>query len=177
MTLRDLYSLPSDELVKLGKEFNQKSILAARSLIPLGTVADGYALTESFNKAVRTGHIARINYLIGFNKNDLEGKRVNTHLHSIQNKLRCSSLRLAQRLQKMGISCHTYYFKRALPGDDRGAFHSAELWYVFGTWRRCWRPMTEADGILSEKMMDTWAEFMKTGKASWPESTVKVWDV
>lgn len=177
MTLQNFYSLSSDELVKFGKELNQKSLVTARSLIPLGTVADGYALIESFNKAVRLGHIARINYLIGFNKNDLEGKKVNRHLHSIQNKIRCSSLRFAQRLQKMGIPCHAYYFKRQMPGDDSGAFHSAELWYMFGTWRRCWRPLTEADGVLSEKMMDAWAEFMRTGNVGWSESTVKVWDV
>lgn len=177
MTLHDFYSLSSDELVKLGKEFNQKSLLTVRSLLPLAPVADGYALTESFDKAVRLGHIAKINYLIGFNKNDLEGKKVNRHLHSIQNKIRSSSLRLAKRLQKMGTPCYAYYFKRQLPGDDSGAFHSAELWYTFGTWRRCWRPMTEADGALSEKMMDSWVEFMRTGHVGWPEDTVKVWDI
>ena len=56
-----------------------------------------------------------------------------------------------------------YYFRRKLPGDDSGAFHSAELWYVFGSLDYCWRPLTPADVALSEKMMAYWSNFMKTG--------------
>ena len=56
-----------------------------------------------------------------------------------------------------------YYFTRQLPGDDAGAFHSSELWYMFGTLNRCWRPSTEGDYQLSDRMMDYWTNFMKTG--------------
>lgn len=58
---------------------------------------------------------------------------------------------------------HVYYFSRQMPGDEEGAFHSAELWYVFGTVKRCWRPLTEADVQLSERMLDYWTNFMKKG--------------
>lgn len=54
-----------------------------------------------------------------------------------------------------------YSFDRRLPGDDAGAFHSSELWYVFGTYKRCWRPLTEQDAELSEKMVTFWSNFMK----------------
>ena len=51
-----------------------------------------------------------------------------------------------------------------MPGDDdAGAFHSSELWYVFGTLDRCWRPMTEADYQLSRIISNYWANFAKTG--------------
>ena len=47
---------------------------------------------------------------------------------------------------------YLYRFTRQLPEDDpaderplKGAFHSSELWYTFGTLGRCWRPMTQAD--------------------------------
>ena len=58
---------------------------------------------------------------------------------------------------------YVYYFTRDLPGNDAGAFHSAELWYMFGTLGRCWRPMTEHDYDLSNQMLDYWTNFMKTG--------------
>lgn len=58
---------------------------------------------------------------------------------------------------------YLYYFAHALPGNDEGAFHSAELWYMFGTLHRSWRPMTEDDDRLSEEMVKHWANFMKAG--------------
>lgn len=56
-----------------------------------------------------------------------------------------------------------YYFTHALPDDEEGAFHSAELWYTFGTIKRCWRPLTEADSSLSQVMLDYWTSFAKYG--------------
>ena len=53
-----------------------------------------------------------------------------------------------------------------LPGEAEAsdtAFHSAELWYTFGTLGRCWRPMQEHDFTLSKNMVDAWTSFMKTG--------------
>lgn len=56
-----------------------------------------------------------------------------------------------------------YYFCRKLPGDTKGSFHSAELWYVFNTLRRCWRPMTPQDVSLADAMNTYWANFAKNG--------------
>ena len=53
--------------------------------------------------------------------------------------------------------------QRALPGDTAGAFHSAELWYVFNTLSNCWRPFAEGDYVLSDYMVDTWTNFVKYG--------------
>ena len=70
----------------------------------------------------------------------------------------------SQKLEKAGLGAsYVYYFKRDLPGDNEGAFHSAELWYMFGTLDRCWRPMTEGDHALSDAMLDLWTDFAKTG--------------
>lgn len=49
-----------------------------------------------------------------------------------------------------------------------GAFHSAELWYVFGTLERSWRPFTAADRALSARMLDAWTAFCKNGNPGWP---------
>lgn len=59
-----------------------------------------------------------------------------------------------------------YDFQRRLPGDGEGAFHSAELWYVFGTLSRCWRPFGPEDAALSECMLDYWTSFIKNGDPS-----------
>ena len=58
---------------------------------------------------------------------------------------------------------YTWLFDRQLPGDDNGAWHSADLWYWFGTLENCWRPMTEKDYALSEQMCDYLINFCKTG--------------
>ena len=58
---------------------------------------------------------------------------------------------------------YTWYFSRQLPGDDCGAWHSADLWYWFGTLDNCWRPMEETDRVLSDKMTDYLCNFVKTG--------------
>lgn len=61
-------------------------------------------------------------------------------------------------------NCYLYYFERQLPGDMAGAFHSAELWYMFGTLSRCWRPFSEEDELLSERMLDAWCRFVREGR-------------
>lgn len=58
---------------------------------------------------------------------------------------------------------YTFFFSRHLPGDNNGAWHSSELWYMFGTLANGWRPFTEWDYELSNRMMDYLSNFVKTG--------------
>lgn len=58
---------------------------------------------------------------------------------------------------------YTWYFDRQLPGDDHGAWHSADLWYWFGTLENCWRPMEQKDYDLSEQMVEYLCNFVRTG--------------
>ena len=65
---------------------------------------------------------------------------------------------------------------------DFGAFHSFELWYTFGTLSRCWRPFTDGDYALSDRMLDAWTSFAKTSNPGWDaytptEKNVEVFDV
>lgn len=58
----------------------------------------------------------------------------------------------------------TYFFDRDMPGEDHpGAFHSSELWYVFETLFRCWRPMQGIDFEMAKRMADYWTNFAKSG--------------
>lgn len=69
-----------------------------------------------------------------------------------------------------------YAFNRNLPGEaegemDFGAYHSYELWYMFGTLSRCWRPFTDADYALSARMLDAWTSFAKDSDPGWDAYT------
>ena len=54
------------------------------------------------------------------------------------------------------------------------AYHSAELWYIFGTLQRCWRRFDGRHYDLSRDMVDYWTNFAKNGDpngdglAIWP---------
>ena len=50
----------------------------------------------------------------------------------------------------------------------QGAFHSSDLWYVFKSLEHCWRPWTEGDWALSEKMLTAWSNFAKYGEPNAP---------
>jgi para-nitrobenzyl esterase len=61
---------------------------------------------------------------------------------------------------------YIYYFSRKPPGRDSeriGAFHSAELEYVFGTLNATDRPWEDVDRKLSGTMSSYWTNFILTG--------------
>ena len=58
---------------------------------------------------------------------------------------------------------YAWYFDRQLPGDDNGAWHSADLWYWFGTLENGWRPMEDKDDALSAQMVDYLCNFVRCG--------------
>lgn len=70
-----------------------------------------------------------------------------------------------------------YYFDRKMPGDEAGAYHSSELWYIFGTIDRCWRSMVPGfaagDYTLTRAMTDYWCNFARTGNPN--GETVPEW--
>lgn len=63
---------------------------------------------------------------------------------------------------------YSYCFSRHLPGDNSGSFHSADLWYWFGTLSHCWRPFTEKDYALRDTMVGYLMNFARTGNPNGP---------
>ena len=123
---------------------------------------DGKVVTGSFEEAFFDGSISQAPILIGYNKDDsggLGGATVDQFC----------ALR-----DSLGCTVYEYEFLRELPTDEahpasaKGAFHSAELWYMFGTLSRSWRPFIEADYALSSRMLDAWTDFCKFGNPGWP---------
>ncbi len=70
---------------------------------------------------------------------------------------------LAMRAADSGLPAYFYEFAAHMPGDDNGAFHSAELWFVFETLGVAWRPFTGRHYELAAQMCSYWTNFAKTG--------------
>jgi para-nitrobenzyl esterase len=73
---------------------------------------------------------------------------------------------LEERARTARTPAFAYYFDRAIPWPERpefGAFHTAEVPYVFGTLEVLRRPWTDVDRALSRTMMSYWVNFATTG--------------
>ncbi len=116
---------------------------------------DSIVLPEDFSDATMSNSIADIPYMMGHCKDDMPG-------------MEGGEQRFAQvRDSLSGKPVYLYLFNRPLPTDGRpslsGSFHSSELWYVFNTLGRSWRPFTAEDYALSEEMVTAWTNFCKSG--------------
>lgn len=126
-------------------------------------IIDGYVLKAGYERLCTEGKIKDITYMAGCTKDDI-GQTAGLVDEEGHGMIYHGACNWALNQEKLGRTpAYIYYFTRQLPGDDAGAFHSSELWYMFETWKRCWRPFMEMDGKLSAKMMDAWTNFMKTG--------------
>ena len=82
-----------------------------------------------------------------------------------------ASARQALTFAEQGKPAYVYRFTRPAPGSDPikvGAFHSAELAYVFGTQASVDRPWSDRDAALSDEMQQYWTNFAKTGDPNGP---------
>jgi para-nitrobenzyl esterase len=113
-------------------------------------VIDNYLSPDTFTGTAKAGKIADVPYMIGFTANDM-----NDMVPAVAD---FCALRAEQ-----GKDAYAYLFTRALPGDDNGAWHSADLWYVFHALRHSWRPFTAGDEALSRNLVDYWTNFAKYG--------------
>lgn len=76
--------------------------------------------------------------------------------------LQAATAAWALTLEKQGRGpVYVYELTRDLPGDDKGPFHAADLWYVFKTFMRAWRPWTGRDFEVARDMNTYWANFAK----------------
>ena len=142
-------------------EASNKYMASGKGYVRLSPHTDGKVLTEDFDHALFDGSMAQVPVMIGYNKDDmgmLAGASVD---------------RFCAVRDSLGCPVYEYEFLREPPTDEAhpasaaGAFHSAELWYMFGTLQNSWRPFTEADYRLSEQMLDAWTSFCRTGNPGW----------
>lgn len=145
-TIDELRKAPAEDLVDAAYAVNDGG-LGWRPHI------DGYLLTDTTDNLAKNGEILDIPYMIGCTKDDIgDGILVQAGENFCENQLKLHR-----------APAYLYYFARPLPGDEHGAFHSSELWYIFETLPRCWRPWEEHDHDLSRMMASYWTNFAKTG--------------
>ena len=75
----------------------------------------------------------------------------------------------AKRLECGGKPVYLYRFDPEIPGDDAGSFHSSDLWFVFETLAKCWRPFRGVHYDLARHMCNYWTNFAKTGDPNGPD--------
>ena len=87
----------------------------------------------------------------------------------------CPSLVLAQKVSNVGRRAWVYHFTRQREGDlaaTMGAYHGAELPYVFDT-HDVWLPTVEADHRLTKVMQSYWVNFATNGNPN--QSGLQPW--
>ncbi len=141
--LETMRAVSAEDILALMSRYRREKRLGMMS-----PVIDGYVLTTNFSEAARSNKIADIPYIIGYNTDDMVAMTTGIG-------------EFCRLREKNGDKAYAYEFARAMPGDSAGAFHSAELWYVFNTLGNCWRPLTEGDKVLSAYMVDAWTNFVK----------------
>lgn len=160
-SLDELRSLTTEQLLKAQDRVIMKSFQSGRGL-PYAPVVNGTVLTDTVHGQIEKGQMNPVPTMIGCTKNDITVTP--EEIESGDSKIQRSDVNYSLMNEKLlGNPAYVYYFKRELPGDKAGAFHSSELWYMFGTLKNCWRPMTEKDYELSGEMLDYWSNFVKTG--------------
>lgn len=116
-------------------------------------VLDGQYVVGSGGEIVAAGKQKDVPYILGSNSQDV--------MPPVFYKMGRDYVRtLADQGKHQG---YMYFFDRQLPGDGNGAWHSADLWYWFGTLENSWRPMQKKDYDLSDEMTDYLTAFCKTG--------------
>ncbi len=161
-SLEELRAKTTEEILASIKAFTQKVMPLAKGLFLTPTM-DGHLLTGGYYELMDAGKIKDIPYMLGTTKDDI---LVTPEMHEKGefSELYHGCIAFSQKLEELGRNpAYVYYFTRNLPGDDLGAWHSSELWYMFGTLDRCWRPWEERDRELSSRMLDYWVNFMRTG--------------
>lgn len=161
-SLEELRQMPAEFLEQKVEEFNE---MKQAGILFMPTV-DGVVFKENTTECLNHNHVKNIPYVLGTNRFDLlvTPDMVEKGEKSL---LYNGCIEWSQKMEEMNNNpSYVYYMTHDLPGDDWGAFHGAELWYMFGTLDRCWRPFDIEDYKLSSEMMDYWTSFMKTGVPS-----------
>lgn len=161
-TLEQMRACPADRFQDIMMNYmkQQKKFMG----MPYSPCVDGQLLEASVYDVAMENQELDIPYMIGYTSEDLGPDR-----------MKKAAVDWSLLLEQQGHRpAYVYCFSRDLPGEDmpagpggfgsmKGAFHSSELWYMFGTLDKCWRPMEEADYELSERMVSYWTNFAKTG--------------
>ena len=168
-TVEELRALSPGELYDALDEVSEKTGPYPRRAV------DGVLYKETSAQALANGHMKNIPIMTGAvtgdNKlgiADPDGKLANLPGEDIV-ALGDSAI-AAKQAEEGRIPAYVFCMDAYIPdGDeyhfieDGETYHSAELWYVFGTLDRCWRHFDGRHHDLSHKIIKYWTNFAKTG--------------
>lgn len=158
-SLEDLRAIPAEELVKAYTQASQeKRAPQSRPII------DGELVTTSNQETAHADGAHPIPYIIGSTSEDM----VRANLQKAVDEW--AAIQHEQSMPPV----YGYFFSRQLPGDDKGAWHSSDLWYFFGSLHNSWRPMEAWDDTLSEAMVTYLTDFAWSGDPN-HSGTQKPW--
>jgi len=164
--LKKMRAASTETIFALGNIYT--SVTGKRSplnAMPISPFIDGYVLPETFDEACLDGTLAEVPYMIGFTLDD-------------SGNMGPQIADFCLNREQLGGKAYAYQFARPLPDDGshpevtsrlKGAFHSSDLWFVFKSLKHCWRPWTQGDWDLSEKMLTAWSNFAKYGDPNGPD--------
>ena len=170
----ELKHMPSNELFELtGMAIAHKIQKEGRFKLWFSPLVDGYVLHKSPAALIAEGGHSNIPYILGTVAGDYKDAPMTDSIFEPE-------IWAKNHLRLNRPPVYVYRFEHNPPGEDQpGAFHSCELWYIFGTLARCHRPMKAEDYHISLMMTDYWTNFAKQGnpnknnQPSWPAFTDK----
>ena len=160
-TLAEMRALSPEAVLNFARPILRQGMQSGKMVFSPNV--DDFLLLSDTASALKGNATHNIPYMVGSTKNDI---RVDPECltQGDPGPVYRACLDWGITMKSIGRSpSYLYYFTRQLPGDSSGAFHSSELWYMFGTLDRCWRPMTAEDYSLSNHMLDYWCNFIKKG--------------
>ena len=135
-------------------------------------VIDGKLIVMDAVDACKNGLMHDIPYIVGMNAEDI-----------FPPILDGGNKKWSKAMAAKNSKAYRYFFDRDLPGDENGTWHSADLWYWFGTLNNCWRPFEEKDRALSTEFANRLVSFAKTsdpncsGYTTWKDAGASGKDV
>lgn len=143
-SLNEIYSIPVDKIFEAFKEVSKHHPIA--SFYSCSPYIDNYFLLDKGTKIFKNLKQVDTPCILSSTSEDI----VPPILFNMNKKW-----------TRKFTNSYRAYFSINLPGDNKGAFHSSDLWYFFGSLDKCWRPFTEDDYNLSNLMIDYYSNFAK----------------
>lgn len=151
-SIDELRELPPEKIMEITSFEENMTGLGFRQF------SDGVALLDGVGQELLHGHSDDVPFLCCYTAD--EGEREPGRRQIIPQ----GTLAFCENQLDLGRKpVYAFRFSRMLPGDDEGAWHTSELFYMFETIGRTWRRMTGYDFELQTRMADYFANFVKTG--------------
>ena len=160
-SIEEMRKLTGEEIIDLAMKFEWESHKRDRPGLLFAPCIDGYALKQGYDDTVEKGLHHKVPYMIGSTARDINGKNEGVK-EDEKGFLYYGAINWSLQDEKLNRKPdYIYYFSRHPLGDDAGPFHSCDLWYMFGTLSRNWRPKAPEDYELSRQMVSYWCNFAK----------------